>query len=170
MTGPILRGERVVLRLLTEDELPRLLEILSQPGVVEWWPGYDMTRLRADTLGDPDGTSMAVELDGSLVGMVMYSEQRDPYYKSAGIDITLDIACVGQGLGSDTLRTLARHLFADRGHHRLTIDPALSNERAIGAYKKVGFKPIGVARDYEKGPDGTYHDNLLMDMLAGELR
>jgi aminoglycoside 6'-N-acetyltransferase len=77
---------------------------------------------------------------------------------------------VGKGLGSDTLRTLARYLFEDRGHHRLTIDPALTNERAIGAYKKVGFKPIGIAREYEMGADGTFHDNLLMDMLVGELR
>jgi aminoglycoside 6'-N-acetyltransferase len=26
-----------------------------------------------------------------------------------------------------------------------------------------------VLRDYERGPDGTWHDGLLMDLLAGEL-
>jgi aminoglycoside 6'-N-acetyltransferase len=170
MTHPVLRGERVALRQLTEADLPRLLEILLQPMVAEWWPGYDMTRLRADTLEDPDGTSLAVELDGDFVGLVMYTEEPDPYYKHAGIDIALDTTCVGQGLGSDTLRTVARHLFEDRGHHRLSIDPALANVRAIGAYKNVGFKPVGVMRQYERGSDSTFHDNLLMDMLAGELR
>ncbi len=147
-----------------------LLEILHQPGVAEWWPGYDMARLRADTLDDPRSTSLAVELDGTFVGLVILTEQPDPYYKSAGIDITLDITCVGQGLGADTLRTAARYLFEERGHHRLTIDPSLANERAIRAYERVGFKRIGVARQYEKGADGTFHDNLLMDMLADELR
>jgi aminoglycoside 6'-N-acetyltransferase len=170
MTHPVLRGEQVTLRQLTEADLPRLLEILLQPMVAEWWPGYDMTRLRADTLEDPDGTSLAVELDGDFVGLVMYTEESDPYYKHAGIDIALDTTCVGQGLGSDTLRTVARHLFEDRGHHRLSIDPALANVRAIGAYKKVGFKPVGVVRQYERGADGSWHDNLLMDMLGGELR
>jgi aminoglycoside 6'-N-acetyltransferase len=34
----------------------------------------------------------------------------------------------------------------------------------------VGFKPVGVMRRYERGQDGTFHDGLLMDMLAGELR
>jgi aminoglycoside 6'-N-acetyltransferase len=24
-------------------------------------------------------------------------------------------------------------------------------------------------REYERGPDGTWHDGLLMDLLAGEL-
>lgn len=170
MEHPILIGERVKLRLLTENDLPRLLEIMLQPGVREWWPGYDMARLRIDTLGDPDATSLAVELGDDFVGLVMYTEQSDPYYKSAGIDIALDVTCVGQGLGSDTLRTVVRYLFETRGHHRITIDPAQANERAIGAYRKVGFRPIGVGRQYEKGADGTFHDNLLMDMLAGELR
>jgi aminoglycoside 6'-N-acetyltransferase len=170
MTPSKLHGDRVTLRPLTEADLPGLLEIMLQPGVAEWWPGYDMARLHADTLEDPNVTSLAIELGGDLVGLVMYTEQTDPYYKSAGIDIALDVTCVGQGLGSDTLRTVVRHLFDVRGHHRITIDPALTNERAIGAYQKVGFKPIGVGRNYERGPDGTFHDNLLMDMLSGELR
>jgi len=170
MTHPTLRGDRITMRALAEADLPHLLDILLQPGVTEWWPCYTMERLRADTFGSPETTSLAIELDGEFVGLVMYSEETDPYYKSAGIDITIDISCVGQGLGSDTLRTLARHLFEERGHHRLTIDPALSNERAIGAYKKVGFQPVGVMRAYEKGADGTFHDNLLLDMLPGELR
>jgi len=63
-----------------------------------------------------------------------------------------------------------RYLFDERGHHRITIDPALANVRAIGAYEKVGFKRIGVGRRYEMGLDGTFHDNLLMDMLAEDLR
>ena len=170
MSEPLLRGERVTMRLLTELDLPQLLDILHQPGVAEWWPGYDMARLRDDTLDDPDGISLAVELDGEFVGLVILTEQKDPYYKSAGIDIALDITCVGQGLGADTLRTVARHLFDERGHHRLTIDPSLANERAIRAYERIGFKRIGVGRQYEKGADGTFHDNLLMDMLAEELR
>ena len=68
------------------------------------------------------------------------------------------------------VRTIARYLLEVRGHHRLTIDPAADNLRAIRTYEKVGFKPVGVLRQYERGVDGKYHDGLLMDMLAGELR
>ena len=53
-----------------------------------------------------------------------------------------------------------------RGHHRLTIDPAAHNARAIKAYSRVGFKPVGVMRQYERGLDGAWHDGLLMDLLA----
>jgi mannose-6-phosphate isomerase-like protein (cupin superfamily) len=46
------------------------------------------------------------------------------------------------------------------------IDPALDNGRAISCYRKVGFRPVGVMRRYERGPDGTFHDGLLMELLA----
>jgi aminoglycoside 6'-N-acetyltransferase len=63
---------------------------------------------------------------------------------------------------------LARFLIEDRGHHRLTIDPAAANERAIRAYEKVGFRKVGLLRRYQYYPDGTWQDGLLMELLAEE--
>jgi aminoglycoside 6'-N-acetyltransferase len=105
-----------------------------------------------------------------VIGLVQAWEECDPMYRHAGIDISLHPGWHGRGLGADTVRTVARHMFEDRGHHRVTIDPAAANARAIRAYESVGFRPVGVMRDYERGADGTWHDGLLMDMLAGELR
>ena len=67
------------------------------------------------------------------------------------------------------MRTLARYLFAERGHHRLTIDPAATNEPAIRCYQRLGFRPVGIMRRYERGPDGIWHDGLLMDLLSSDL-
>ena len=79
-------------------------------------------------------------------------------------------ALAGRVLGTDAVRTPARHLVHDRGHHRLVIDPAAANAPAIRAYAKVGFRPVGVMRAYERDPDGGgWHDGLLMDLLAEEL-
>jgi len=64
---------------------------------------------------------------------------------------------------------MARHFIEERGHHRLTIDPAAENAAAIRCYEKVGFRSVGVLRNYEQGPDGTWHDGLLMELLADEL-
>lgn len=60
-------------------------------------------------------------------------------------------------------------MFDDRGHHRLTIDPAAANKQAIRAYRRIGFRPVGIMRQYERGPDGNWRDGLLMDLLSGEL-
>lgn len=171
MSGPpvTLYGERVSLRPLAERDISRLVEMVSEPGVSEWWSGYDEARMRKETLGDHSVTPFAVELEGELIGLIMYTEELDPNYKSAAIDITLDADHLGRGLGTDALRTLARYLLDERGHHRITIDPALVNERAIAAYRKVGFKPVGVMRQYELTQDGAWRDALLMDLLAEEL-
>lgn len=62
--------------------------------------------------------------------------------------------------------SLRMDLFDDRGHHRLTIDPAADNGAAIACYRKVGFRDVGVMRAYERRPDGSWADGLLLDMLA----
>ena len=36
-------------------------------------------------------------------------------------------------------------------------------------YTRVGFRPVGVMRQYERGPDGRFRDGLLMDLLRSEL-
>ncbi|MDX6639590.1 MAG: hypothetical protein QOF12_601, partial [Solirubrobacteraceae bacterium] len=57
----------------------------------------------------------------------------------------------------------------ERGHHRITIDPALANARAIRCYEAVGFRPVGVTRRSERAPDGSWEDGLLMELLAEDL-
>jgi aminoglycoside 6'-N-acetyltransferase len=166
----ILRGERVTLRPVVEADAARLTDILTHPGVAAWWGRWDRDRVRREFI-DPGDESVpfVIEVEGQIAGLIQYAEENDPDYRHAGIDIFLDPASHGRGLGSDAVRTLARHLIVDRGHHRLTIDPAAHNERAIRSYARVGFRPVGVMRQYERGPDGTWHDGLLMDLLPEDL-
>lgn len=119
---------------------------------------------------DGETVGFAIELAGRVVGSIQYVEENSPGYRHAGIDLFLDRDHQGRGLGPEAIRAVARYLLEVRGHHRLTIDPSAANERAIRAYERVGFRVVGVMRQYERGPDGTWHDGLLMDLLAGELR
>lgn len=137
--------------------------------MARWWG--DPAKSVAATIEVGEGEShFVIELDGEAIGVIQCTEETDPMYRHASIDISVRSAWQGQGLGPDAIRTLARYLIDQRGHHRLTIDPAAHNTRAIKAYERVGFKPVGLMRQYERGPDGSWHDGLLMDMLAEELR
>lgn len=168
---PRIDGERVVLRPLVAADREALIEVLSDPTVVAVWDTRGPQASANDLLsGAEDLVALAIEVDGAFAGSIQYSEEEDGDYRQAGIDIFMHSRFQGRGLGTDAVRTLARYLLEVRGHHRLTIDPAASNARAIRSYEKVGFRSVGVMRQYERGPDGTYHDGLLMDMLAGELR
>jgi len=72
----------------------------------------------------------------------------------------------GTGLAREAVGLVVRHLFEARGHHRITIDPAAANERAIRCYEAVGFVRVGIMRQYERAADGTWRDGLLMELLA----
>jgi dethiobiotin synthetase len=169
--APELRGDRVVLRAPAAADIAALTAVMATPEVRRWWVGERDEDSRARVLAPEDGTTTwVVTVDGELIGMVQASEEGDPEYRHAGIDLALHPAWHGRGLGPDAIRTVARHLLAQRGHHRLTIDPAAANTAAIRSYERVGFRPVGVMRAYERGDDGTWHDGLLMDLLAGELR
>jgi aminoglycoside 6'-N-acetyltransferase len=161
-----LRGPRVTLRPAEPGDADRITEILLEPEVARWWGRYDAARVRTELLGDPETAVYAIEAGGEAIGIVTYHEENEPDYHHAGVDIFITTARHDEGLGSEALGILARQLFEERGHHRLTIDPAAANARAIRAYEKVGFRPVGVLRDYERGADGTWHDGLLMDLLA----
>lgn len=168
---PTLEGEAVRLRPLLESDREALLEVLRDPSVVEIWDTRGSENSANELLaGEPGWFVWAIEVGGEFAGSIQATEEQDGDYHMAGIDIFMSSRFQGRGLGTDAIRTLARWLIDVRGHHRLTIDPAADNARAIHTYEKVGFKPVGVLRQYERGVDGTFHDGLLMDMLADELR
>lgn len=165
-----LRGERVTLARASEEHVPQLRRIRVTEEVQARWGDADDEEPDWP-FDDESVTVFTVLLDGEIVGLIQYSEEDDPMYRHAGMDIFLDPAVHRRGVGRDAVRTLARHLIEDLGHHRLVIDPAADNEPAIRCYAAVGFRPVGVLRAYERDADGTgWHDGLLMDMLADELR
>lgn len=163
----ILRGPRVILRSAARGDAARLTEIRAEPEIEHRWGVLEEGEMEEFVT---DERTFVIEMGDEVIGAVQYEEVDDPMYRSAGIDLYVTSPMHGQGVGSEAVRVLARHLIEERGHHRLTIDPAADNAAAIRAYEKVGFHPVGVMRSYERGPDGTWHDGLLMDLLADELR
>jgi aminoglycoside 6'-N-acetyltransferase len=159
----------VTLRPLAAADASRLGRIVAEPEIARWWLG--LTEQDVLEMAEPDEAELvfAVELDGEVIGLAQAGEETDPQYRRASLDIFLGTEWHGLGLGADTIRTLARWLFEERGHHRITIDPALANERAIRSYERVGFKRVGVMRRYERGTDGEWHDGLLLDLLPEDL-
>ena len=168
MAIPRLVGERVTLRPIDEADRAPLRSILAEPGVARWW-GTAPDEAVAD-LYEPYQISFVIEVDGALVGSLQVAEEDTADYRRAGIDLFVAPEYQGRGLGPGAIRLAAWYLFEVRGHHRLTIDPAAENLRAIHGYERVGFRPVGIMRQYERGRDGTWHDALLMDLLVGELR
>jgi len=169
--GPVLVGRQVQLRPGRRGDAAQLHAILAEPSVSRWWGDPDPVPAIEEALRGGDGSSvlLVVEAGGQVAGGIQYHEEIDPMYRHAGIDIYLGSRFQGRGVGREAVALLAGYLFERRGHHRITIDPAAANAQAIRCYTKVGFRPVGVMRQYERGGDGRFHDGLLMDLLRGEL-
>lgn len=168
MIQEALAGPRLTLRPVRPDDAESLTIIFSDPTVAQWWG--DPARSVHDAMNPNDGESgFVIEVGTEAVGFIQCYEELDPMYRSAGIDLALRSEWQGRGLGPDAIQMLATFLIKERGHHRLTIDPAAHNTRAIKAYRSIGFRPVGIMRKYERGPSGEWHDGLLMDLLAEEV-
>lgn len=165
----MIEGERVTLRPLRAEDAAPLAAAGAHPEIARWWPDLTEQELIAKAEGREDVEAFAIEHEGGLVGLAEVWEETEPDYRHAGIDLFLVVGNHGKGLGRDVVRTLARWLVDERGHHRITIDPALANERAIRAYEAAGFRRVGVLRQYERDPAGGWRDGLLLDLLADEL-
>jgi aminoglycoside 6'-N-acetyltransferase len=165
-----LQGREIVLRTTTAGDAPALVAILAEPEVARWWGDFDLRRVVADLVeGGPEEFPFVIEESGTVIGYIQAVEETEPDFRHAGIDLFLRTDVQGRGIGPDAIRTLAAWLLDERGHHRLTIDPAADNTRAIAAYAKVGFRPVGRMREYQRMRDGHWVDALLMDLLAAEL-
>ena len=132
--------------------------------MVQWWQDPQDQWL-AD---EPDIVKYAVRLEGDVIGYAQWYEDTDPMFRHAGVDLFLDAAFHGRGLGTEVVRVVCAHLIDEQGFHRIVIDPEVANQIAIACYRKVGFKPVGVMRRYQRDRFGEWQDGLLMDLLAEE--
>ena len=165
-----LHGRLVSLRPIEPADAPVLAAILAEPAVARWWGTFDLERVRRDlTAGDPDEEGFAIEHEGAVVGYIQAVEEREPDFRHAGIDLFLRTSAQGRGLGPDAIRTLAAHLIDDRGHHRMTIDPAAANEHAIRPTRVSASGRSASCGSTSGSPMARWVDALLMDLLAHEL-
>jgi aminoglycoside 6'-N-acetyltransferase len=153
----------LTLRPLSMDDASELTRIHRTPEVRRWWdepaPGFPWD--------EPESFRLTIVVDGAVAGLIQYAEEEESKYAHATIDLFLEPQLHGRGLGTEAVRQVVRHLIGERGHHRITIDPAVGNAAAIRAYRKAGFEPVGVMRDAERDSDGRgWHDTLLMELVV----
>lgn len=173
----VLRGPRVTLvpvSALDPEHDAVLVGIVRSPEVARWWSdpleeeahwprGEDQGRRYAIVLGDPD-------VGGRPIGGIAWWSVDNTHYEHAGMDLFLGADHHGQHIGREAVAVMAAALFA-AGHHRIVIDPAAANDRAIRCYASVGFTRVGIMRRYEWAADGSgWQDGLLMECLPEDLR
>src|SRR5215207_4860387 len=91
----------LVLRPLAERDTAELLRIHETPAVRRRWGSPDDGFPLTD---EPGTTRLTIEVDGRVAGMVQFAEELEPRYRHAGIDIFVDPAFHGRGIGAEAVR------------------------------------------------------------------
>jgi diamine N-acetyltransferase len=170
-------GEKVRLRPIERDDLPRYVEWFGDPEVRHYLEIYlpfslvQEERWFENLLGRlerQEDLILAIEtLDGVHIGSVGL-HAIDWKNRKAELGIAIGAkAYWGQGYGTDAIRTLLRLAFGQMNLHRVLLRVDADNQRGIRCYDKVGFRREGTLRE-TLFRDGTYHDQHLMSVLSSE--
>ena len=169
----MLTGDRVVLRPLRPGDVEPLWRVRLDPVT---WAQTTEAPLMPETLEEAQtryaapppggGAHFAVDAQEVLVGRAGLFGV-DDLARNAEVGLTLLPEHRGQGLGQDVLRVLLGYAFRSRNLRRVHLQSIASNERALAAYRAVGFVEEGRLREHA-WVEGSYEDIVLMAVLRSE--
>jgi RimJ/RimL family protein N-acetyltransferase len=169
------KGEKVNLRAIREEDIPRLIEFsqdIELAGLDCAPPRAHPTELiRADYQNlikdDPNRAFFAIEADGKYIGDCGLGGLSDPH-GTAELGIVIgDHAYWGKGYGREAVRLLLHYGFHYRGLRRIVLTTHVKNARAIRCYLACGFVEEGRPRK-AVWVEGEYIDLVNMSILREE--
>jgi aminoglycoside 6'-N-acetyltransferase len=155
---PVL-GELTSVRPATGADADLLVRWHRDPEVARYWDNetftHEQMRVR---LARRDVHPYIIEAACEPIGYLQVWFADAP--GDAGLDMFLIPAARGRGFGPDAARAVANYLLRETDRNRLTVDPYLSNARAIRAWQKAGFRPV------EQRPPDVDHTETWLLMTA----
>jgi RimJ/RimL family protein N-acetyltransferase len=174
----VIFGERIRLRAVEREDLPRFVEWFHDPEVragislfmpmslveeEQWYEGM----LKQDPI--EHSLSIDVHKDDEWIhvgGCGLFDFEPQSRRMELGIIIG-DKSAWDQGFGTDVVRTLLRHAFDTLNLNRVALRVFETNLRAIQVYRKIGFIEEGRLRQ-DHFIDGQYVDVVIMGILCAE--
>jgi RimJ/RimL family protein N-acetyltransferase len=164
----VIRGKGVVLRPLREDEAAVLFAFWEADAAGRVGPATPAARRRLERRIGHRGRfregriDLAVEAGEELVGQIEARQPRDAMPTGVfELGIALFEERRGKGYGSEAIRLLTSHLFAEMDARRVQASTAAANVAMRRVFEKLGFVEEGVLRGFIAGPDGVGEDYVL---------
>lgn len=146
-----IRTERLELRPARDEDIDRVLEYRNLPAVTRWLLHTEVDRdsVRAAwrrTAEDPDDHSVAVTLDGLVIGTVSLvvadgmGQPGMPTRTEADLGYTFDPAYGGRGYATEAVTAMVAHAFDRLGVRRITAGCFADNLPSVRILEKVGMR------------------------------
>ena len=141
-----------MLRLLNEKDIPALVTIEK---VIQFSPWSEDTFYQCIIFG---AQCWVIEVKQQIVGFVLFfSKVGEGHILNVGVHPEYQRQGYGQRLMEKILTVAAEEMLST-----LYLEVRSSNEAAIALYKKVGFHPVGLRKNYYKNQD-RYEDALVLE-------
>ncbi len=170
-------GERVRLRAIEREDVPRFVRWFNDPEVRQYLTMYrPLSRAEEERWVE----SLASRREDIVLAIEVRAGDQWVHIGNVGLHridwknrtATLGIVIGereywGKGYGTEAVRTMLRYAFGELGLNRVELETYSFNPRAIRCYEKVGFRREGVRRQalYR---NGKFHDVILMGILRDE--
>ncbi len=165
MEGATLRTERLELRPVRAEDVDRILEYRNLPEVTRWLlrTEVDPASFRAAwrrAAEDPDDHSVAVTLDGVVIGTVSLDvvdgmgQPGMPPRTEAELGYVFDPAYGGHGYATEAVTAMVAHAFGRLGVRRITAGCFAGNLASVRILEKVGM------RREQHGVGDSWHADL----------
>lgn len=173
----MLRGNRVLLRAMARDDLPRLCAFNNDLDV-ELAGGGDppmpqsLEKLQADfdrevSSGGRNDGAFVIEADDLVIGQAALFNY-DHTARTCELGITIgDRRYWGRGYGREAVSMLVEYAFRLRNYHKVWLRVNGRNVRAQRAYAACGFVEEGRQRR-QVWSNGDYDDLISMGLLRSE--
>ena len=175
-----LRGRRVILRTVEENDLPKLYQFIHGEPEPEWkkWDApyfpivpetFEAYREKVVTrlAGEESPSLLVIEHDGAVIGVASYYWEHQPsYWLEMGIVIFVP-AYWSNGYGTEVLRLWGDYLFEQMPLVRIGLTTWSGNDRMIRCAEKLGMQMEGRMRKCRLY-NGVFYDSIRMGILREE--
>lgn len=175
-------GERVMLRMLDEEDMPSLYRVIdeSREFLNSHLPWPSECNSEEELFARVDSWNMQAEMANGacwgiferqgdrcvvagciVVGWVQWAN------RSASVSYWLGEKFTGRGLATEALQLVSRKMFS-LGLNRLELTASVNNPKSVAVARRASFREEGLSRELEY-LNGKFEDHLRFALLAKDL-
>ena len=158
---PYIKGERLILRQITQDDAKGLEKLVNDPEVYRYLPTflyekkYEDISYVIDHLYDEcfsDSIILGVYEDGTFCGFIELYGYREELHKiSVGGRFCKE--CWGKAIASDALQLMVKYLYEETDIEIITASSMIENNASARVLEKSGFSLVTHAAEEDWGFD-----------------
>ncbi len=177
--SPLLRTERLCLRLCAAADAPELVRFFAEnnqffaktqnprtgPALTEpFWIKY-AEQARAEFIADSSCRLILIANESArVIGFVNFFSFVRGYFQACTLGYSLAESAQGKGLMTEALREAIAYVFGVLDFHRIMANHAPTNVRSANVLKRLGFREEGRAPDYIR-INGVWTEHVLTSSI-----